>query len=118
MQLRKCINNNPKLDLIPFSISMSSAAGRAAASALREFRLHLCQKSSASAGARAFVTEHYGAVKAANPGVPFLVRECSGITPRLWARYAYGQEASQDLSGKSAKEVMDAVKKFSAGVPS
>ncbi len=63
-----------------------SASRLAASSALRELRLHLCQKSSASSGAREFVTKHYGAVKASNPRLPVLVRECSGITPRVWAR--------------------------------
>lgn len=35
--------------------------------ALKEVRLHLCQKSAASAGARQFVEEHYVPIKLANP---------------------------------------------------
>lgn len=27
------------------------------------------------------------ALKQANPGFPILIRECSGVRPRLWARY-------------------------------
>jgi NADH dehydrogenase (ubiquinone) 1 alpha subcomplex subunit 2 len=34
-----------------------------------------------------------------------LIRECSGIHPKLWARYGFGREASIDLTGKSADEV-------------
>ena len=59
--------------------------------ALKELRIHLCQKSSASAGIREFVEKHYIPLKAANPKFPILIRECSGITPKLWARYDYLQ---------------------------
>jgi NADH dehydrogenase (ubiquinone) 1 alpha subcomplex subunit 2 len=54
--------------------------------ALKELRLHLCQKSAASAGVREFIEKHYIPIKTANPKFPILVRECSGITPKLWAR--------------------------------
>ena len=91
----------------------SSSVGRlAASSALRELRLHLCQKSSASAGARDFVSKHYSSLKTEQPRLPVLVRECSGMAPRLWARYSFGQERSEDLSGKSADEVMAVLKKL------
>lgn len=36
---------------------------------------------------REFVEQHYVALKQANPGFPILIRECSGVRPRLWARY-------------------------------
>ncbi len=91
-----------------------SASRVVASSALRELRLHLCQRSSASAGAREFVSSHYSQLKASNPRLPVLVRECSGITPRLWARYAFGEERSEDLSGKSAQEVLRVVQKLAA----
>ena len=74
--------------------------------ALKELRLHLCQKSAASAGVRDFVTKHYVDLKKANPKFPILIRECSGITPRVWARYTYGQEQSVDLTNKSAADVL------------
>ena len=35
--------------------------------AIKEVRLHLCQKSAASAGAREFVEKHYVPLKLANP---------------------------------------------------
>ena len=87
----------------------SNALKLAAGSSLREIRLHLCQKSSASAGVREFVSSNYAGLKGANPKFPILVRECSGITPRVWARFAYGQEESVDLSNKSSAEVMKAI---------
>uniref|UniRef100_A0A0U2V7N8 NADH dehydrogenase [ubiquinone] 1 alpha subcomplex subunit 2 n=1 Tax=Centropages tenuiremis TaxID=544689 RepID=A0A0U2V7N8_9MAXI len=72
---------------------------------LREIRLHLCQKSGASQGVRDFVEKHYVPLKQNNPKFPFLIRECSGIHPKLWARYGFGRETSVDLSGKSADDV-------------
>ena len=88
-------------------MSASSAALRlSASSSLREIRLHLCQKSANSAGVREFVSKHYVPLKTANPKFPILIRECSGITPRVWARYSYGQEQSQDLDGKNADQVL------------
>lgn len=76
---------------------------------LRELRLHMCQTSESSSGVRwesttpawvcvffrdvvefgcrQFVEDHYVPLKKANPTFPILVRECSGIQPRMWARY-------------------------------
>merc|ERR1711881_790436 len=80
--------------------------------ALKEIRLHLCQKSAASAGARDFIEKHYVSLKLANPKFPLLVRECSGITPRLWARFGYGREECVDLSNKSASDIITELGKF------
>lgn len=80
--------------------------------ALKELRLHLCQKSSASAGAREFVEKHYVPLKTANPNFPILVRECSGIQPKLWARYGYGREESFELGNKSSKDLLDMISKL------
>jgi NADH dehydrogenase (ubiquinone) 1 alpha subcomplex subunit 2 len=79
---------------------------------LKELRLHLCQKSAASAGTREFVEKFYVPLKTANPKFPILVRECSGIQPRVWARFGYGREESAELTNKSSKEVMDIIAKF------
>jgi len=73
--------------------------------AIKELRLHLCQKSAASQGVRDFVETHYVPLKLANPKFPILVRECSGIHPKAWARFGFGREASVDLSGKTGDEV-------------
>uniref|UniRef100_A0A0K2U4Z8 NADH dehydrogenase [ubiquinone] 1 alpha subcomplex subunit 2 n=1 Tax=Lepeophtheirus salmonis TaxID=72036 RepID=A0A0K2U4Z8_LEPSM len=78
--------------------------------ALREIRLHLCQTSQASKGVREFIEQHYVTVKKGNPKFPIRVRECSGITPKLWARYGYGKENSFDLTDKSPQDIMSIVK--------
>lgn len=36
---------------------------------------------------REFITRNYMDLKALNPTLPILIRECSGVQPRLWARY-------------------------------
>ena len=36
---------------------------------------------------RDFIEQSYVPLKQANPKFPILVRECSGVQPRLWARY-------------------------------
>eukprot|EP00088_Acartia_fossae_P052314 TRINITY_DN5905_c0_g1_i1.p1 TRINITY_DN5905_c0_g1~~TRINITY_DN5905_c0_g1_i1.p1 ORF type:complete len:104 (-),score=28.06 TRINITY_DN5905_c0_g1_i1:116-397(-) len=72
---------------------------------LRELRITLCQKSSASQGARDFIEKHYVPLKQNNPKFPILIRECSGIHPKLWARYGFGRETSVELTGKSAEEI-------------
>jgi NADH dehydrogenase (ubiquinone) 1 alpha subcomplex subunit 2 len=68
---------------------------------LKEVRLHLCQKSAASAGVREFVEKHYVALKVANPTFPILVRECGGILPRAWGRLGYGREVGTGGRGKA-----------------
>ncbi|XP_072682275.1 NADH dehydrogenase [ubiquinone] 1 alpha subcomplex subunit 2 isoform X1 [Canis lupus baileyi] len=54
---------------------------------LREIRVHLCQRSSGSQGVREFIEKHYVELKKANPDLPILIRECSDVQPKLWARY-------------------------------
>lgn len=76
---------------------------------VREFRLHLCQKSASSQGARGFVEKHYVSIKVNNPNLPFLVRECSGIQPRLIARFDHGVEKSIVLSDYTDEQVLLAV---------
>ncbi|XP_071400188.1 NADH dehydrogenase [ubiquinone] 1 alpha subcomplex subunit 2 [Centroberyx affinis] len=76
---------------------------------LREIRLHLCQSSAASRGARDFVEQHYVALKKANPEFPFLIRECSGVPARLWARYDFGKERSVSLDNMTADQVAKAL---------
>lgn len=52
-------------------------------------RLALC-----CAGRSEFVQIFYRDLKALNPMLPILVREASGVTPKVYARYADGSEAS------------------------
>ncbi|BAS88522.1 Os04g0310500 [Oryza sativa Japonica Group] len=54
---------------------------------VKEIRFLFCQSSPASAPAREFVKKNYGDIKARNPSLPVLIRECSGVEPQLWARY-------------------------------
>merc|ERR1712156_369545 len=92
-----------------WSKNMASKNAFKLSGGLKELRLHICQKSPASAGARQFVERHYVPIKMSNPKFPILVRECSGIQPRLWARYGYGREESLDLTNKSAEDVVTAI---------
>uniref|UniRef100_A0A8C7XHS8 NADH dehydrogenase [ubiquinone] 1 alpha subcomplex subunit 2 n=1 Tax=Oryzias sinensis TaxID=183150 RepID=A0A8C7XHS8_9TELE len=93
---------------------MAAAAVRTLGSSLgknlREIRLHLCQTSAASKGARDFVEQHYVTLKKANPDFPFLIRECSGVPARLWARYDLGKEQSLSVDNMSAEQVAGALK--------
>merc|ERR1712055_539170 len=98
--------------LTTFFKRMSATKALKLGPALKEVRLHLCQKSAASAGARDFVEKHYVQLKLTNPKFPILVRECSGITPRLWARFGYGREESVDLSNKSSSDILAELGKF------
>merc|ERR1712001_391824 len=113
-KLTRCSRFKSKCSTTHFSFDKMAAAKQAIkfSPALKELRLHLCQKSAASAGVREFVEKHYVPIKLANPQFPILVRECSGITPKLWARFGYGREESVDLSNKSAADILTEVGKF------
>ncbi len=107
-----CRKANMASKAVKTAASASSVAKLAASASLRELRLHLCPKSSASAGAREFVTAHYAALKRENVRIPILIRECSGVTPRAWARHAYGHERSAELANKNAGEVLAALQEL------
>uniref|UniRef100_H2YYY3 NADH dehydrogenase [ubiquinone] 1 alpha subcomplex subunit 2 n=1 Tax=Ciona savignyi TaxID=51511 RepID=H2YYY3_CIOSA len=79
---------------------------------LRELRLHLCQKSPSSQGARDFVENHYVSVKSSNPNFPILIRECSQVEPKIYARYGKGVEKSVTVSNKSADEVISIIQQL------
>ncbi|XP_023680714.1 NADH dehydrogenase [ubiquinone] 1 alpha subcomplex subunit 2 [Paramormyrops kingsleyae] len=76
---------------------------------LREVRLHFCQTSPASQGARDFVEQHYVTLKKANPEFPVLIRECSGVKPKLWARFEFGKESSVALDNMNMDQVAKAL---------
>ncbi|CAK9881642.1 unnamed protein product [Sphagnum jensenii] len=71
----------------------------------QELRIHLCQTSPSSTATREFITRNYVDLKALNPTLPLLIRECSGVQPCLWARYDYGVERSVPLDGLAAHEI-------------
>jgi hypothetical protein len=60
------------------------SAARQLSRHLKELRIHLCQTSSASKGAREFIQANYTTLKSANPEFPILIRECSGIQVALY----------------------------------
>uniref|UniRef100_A0A9L0S517 NADH dehydrogenase [ubiquinone] 1 alpha subcomplex subunit 2 n=4 Tax=Equus TaxID=9789 RepID=A0A9L0S517_HORSE len=75
------------------SAEMAAAAasrGLRANLGLREIRIHLCQRSPGSQGVRDFIEKRYVELKKANPDLPILIRECSDVQPKLWARYVTG----------------------------
>ncbi|XP_063394383.1 NADH dehydrogenase [ubiquinone] 1 alpha subcomplex subunit 2 [Cydia fagiglandana] len=80
--------------------------------ALRELRIHLCQTNKQSAGVREFIQQNYVSIKKANPGFPILIRECSGVEPKIWARYDKGVERSTILTNLSAGDVLAAIQKL------
>merc|ERR1711976_631909 len=96
---------------IPSNMAASAKALRIS-SHLKELRIHLCQKSASSQGVREFIEKNYVGIKQNNPRFPILVRECSGVQPRMWARYDLGQESSLPLSDLSSAEVMEAMEKL------
>ncbi|XP_067852103.1 NADH dehydrogenase [ubiquinone] 1 alpha subcomplex subunit 2 [Heptranchias perlo] len=76
---------------------------------LREVRIHLCQSSAASKGARDFIEQHYVTLKKANPEFPILIRECAGVQSKVWARYEFGRERNVPLDNLNSEQVAKAV---------
>ncbi|KAH8251155.1 hypothetical protein KR032_000266 [Drosophila birchii] len=72
---------------------------------LKEVRIILDPKCVASKGAREYVQKFYPNLKKQNPDLPILVRECSGVQPRLYARYDNGKEVSLPLANKAAPDI-------------
>lgn len=79
---------------------------------VREVRIHLCQKSQSSQGVRDFLEKYYIGMKKENPQIPILVRECSGIQPKMYARYDHGKENSVQLNNMSGDGVLQAMEKL------
>ncbi|XP_013193559.1 NADH dehydrogenase [ubiquinone] 1 alpha subcomplex subunit 2 [Amyelois transitella] len=79
---------------------------------LKELRIHLCQTSRQSEGVREFIESNYVKIKKDNPNFPILIRECSGVQPRVWARYEKGVERSVPLTNLSANDVLSAIKQL------
>ncbi|KAI6186560.1 Sodium/solute symporter family and Sodium/solute symporter, subgroup family-containing protein [Aphelenchoides besseyi] len=73
------------------------AAVKLGANALRELRIHLCQKSASSNGVRAFIEHDYVPLKKNNRDFPILIRECSGINPKIWASDLHANSSKQKL---------------------
>jgi NADH dehydrogenase (ubiquinone) 1 alpha subcomplex subunit 2 len=80
--------------------------------AIRELRIHLCQTSNSSAGVRSFIEKFYVDLKRTNPTTPILIRECSNVEPKLWARYEFGKENHLPLSNMNETQVLGALEKL------
>ncbi|XP_063784848.1 NADH dehydrogenase [ubiquinone] 1 alpha subcomplex subunit 2 [Pseudophryne corroboree] len=76
---------------------------------VREVRIHLCQRSAGSQGVRDFIEQNYVELKKANPEFPILIRECSEVQPKLWARYDFGKEVCLPLTNLKAEQVAKAL---------
>jgi len=73
---------------------------------VKELRLHMCNVSPASKGLRDFVENHYVTLKKNNSTLPILVRECEGVSPRIWVRAEKGSESVMDVDNLSAQDIL------------
>ena len=80
--------------------------------AVRELRVHLCQKSASSSGVRKFIEQNYVDLKKLNQQTPILIRECSNVEPKLWARYEMGKEKHIPLTNMNESQVLSALEKL------
>ncbi|KAF6034949.1 NDUFA2 [Bugula neritina] len=62
---------------------------------------------------RDFIKKNFVSIKKVNPSTPILVRECSGIPPKIWARYEFGEEASVLVSDKTSDQVLKHIEELS-----
>jgi len=72
-----------------------------------EVRFAFCQRSSGSSGIRSFLRSEYLSMKAQNPRLPILVRECQDTLPRMTVRYAFGREESLICDGLNQSQIRD-----------
>ncbi|KAL0124802.1 hypothetical protein PUN28_006573 [Cardiocondyla obscurior] len=79
---------------------------------LKEMRILLCQTSKSSQGVRDFIEQQYVPLKKNNPRFPVLIRECSLIEPKLYARYEYGVERCVPLSNLKSEEVLGKIQEL------
>ncbi|KAF2479662.1 NADH:ubiquinone oxidoreductase 10.5kD subunit [Neohortaea acidophila] len=76
---------------------------------LKELRFLHCQTSEHSNAIRSFLTRAYPTMKKNNPYIPIMIREASGVEPRVYARYEYGREKMADLKGLDDKAIEEKV---------
>ncbi|XP_077274204.1 NADH dehydrogenase (ubiquinone) B8 subunit [Temnothorax americanus] len=81
---------------------------------LKELRILLCQTSKSSQGVRDFIEQQYVSVKKNNPRFPVLIRECSSIEPKLYARYDFGVERCVPLSNLKSEEILGRIKELAS----
>ncbi|KAL1999259.1 hypothetical protein VTN02DRAFT_4814 [Thermoascus thermophilus] len=76
---------------------------------LKELRFLFCHTSPHSEATRTFLKRAYPTMKEHNPYTPILMREALGTEPRVYARYDFGKEKLELLSGLSDKEIEEKV---------
>ncbi|KAJ5249103.1 NADH-ubiquinone oxidoreductase 10.5 kDa subunit [Penicillium chermesinum] len=76
---------------------------------LKELRFLFCQTSEQSAATRTFINRAYPTMKKHNPHTPILIREAAGTAPRVFARYDFGKETQEALSGLTDAQIEDRV---------
>ncbi|KAK3901186.1 thioredoxin-like protein [Staphylotrichum tortipilum] len=88
------------------------SARYAFASGLKEVRFLFCQTGEHSSATRSFLTRAYPIMKKNNPSTPIMLREAQGTLPKVYARYAFGQEKSESLEGLTDKQIEETVTKL------
>ncbi|KAM0706811.1 hypothetical protein Q7P35_006141 [Cladosporium inversicolor] len=73
--------------------------------ALKELRFLHCQTSEHSNAVRSFLTRAYPTMKHHNPHTPIMIREALNTQPRVFARYEFGREQVEELSGLDDKAI-------------
>ncbi|KAG7205665.1 hypothetical protein KM043_007615 [Ampulex compressa] len=81
---------------------------------LKELRILLCQTSKSSQGVRDFIEQQYVPLKKTNPKFPILIRECSSIQPKLYARYEFGVERSVPLADLKPEDILGRIQQLAS----
>ncbi|KAJ5706816.1 hypothetical protein N7488_006617 [Penicillium malachiteum] len=76
---------------------------------LKELRFLFCQTSEQSAATRSFLNRAYPTMKKHNPQTPILMRDASNTVPRVFARYEFGKEVQEGLSGLSDAQIEERI---------
>ncbi|CBK22735.2 subunit NDUFA2 [Blastocystis hominis] len=79
---------------------------------LQEVRFLYCESSAGSKGVRDFIEKQYYSLKAMNPILPIIVRECDGTRAKVLARYDYNNMRELDLEDMTDKEVENCMKRL------
>ncbi|KAJ5484841.1 NADH-ubiquinone oxidoreductase 10.5 kDa subunit [Penicillium diatomitis] len=58
---------------------------------------------------RSFINRAYPTMKKHNPHTPIMIREAAGTEPRVFARYAFGKETQEALSGLSDSQIEERI---------
>lgn len=72
-----------------------------------EIRFSFCPRSSNGASIRQFLNKEYLNIKAQNPSLPILIRECSDVAPKLTMRYALGRESTIYCEGLDHLQIQE-----------